>query len=117
MERRIKDYEKYIEKAAKHPTAELKQYHSEMLRNFQHERAMHLAVMLFFVAVTLVFIAIAVCGAFFIRDLLFMILASIIAALLFITTVFYVRHYYFLENHIQKLYDISTKLYENNSKK
>ena len=112
MERRIKDYEKYIEKAAKHPTPELRKYHAEMLHNFQHERAMHLAVMLFFIGVTLIFIAISVCSALFSHDSMFTIFASIIAGLLFITSVCYVRHYYFLENHIQKLYDTTTKLHK-----
>ncbi len=110
MEQRIKDYEKFIKKAAEHPTPELKKYHAEMVRNFQHERAVHLAIMLFFVVLTLVMMTIAIHGIIFIGGP-FTIFASILAALLFVITACYIRHYYFLENHIQKLYDVTTKLY------
>lgn len=112
MENRIKNYEQFIKEAAKHPTSELKIYHSEMVRNFQHERAVHLIVMLFFVALTLVMMTIAIHGIIFVGGP-FTIFASIIAALLFIITAFYIKHYYFLENHIQKLYDITVTLYKN----
>ena len=111
MEKRIKNYEKYIKEAVKHPTPELRAYHNEMVRSFQHERAVHLAVMLFFVALTLVMMALAIRGILFIGGP-FTIFASIVAGLLFIITVAYIKHYYFLENHIQKLYDITTELYK-----
>lgn len=111
MEKRIKSYEKYIKEAAKHPTPELRSYHAEMVRNFQHERAVHLAIMLFFVVLTLVMMTLAIHGIIFVGGP-FTIFASILAALLFIITVCYIKHYYFLENHIQKLYDITTALYK-----
>ena len=111
MEKRIKEYENFIKEAVKHPTPELRAYHNEMVRNFQHERAIHLAVMLFFVALTLVMMTIAFHGILHVGGP-FTIFASIIAGLLFIITVAYIKHYYFLENHIQRLYDITTKLYK-----
>ncbi|MBR5621002.1 hypothetical protein IKW75_00760 [Candidatus Saccharibacteria bacterium] len=111
MEKRIKKYEEFIKKAAEHPTPELRAYHAEMVRNFQHERAVHLAIMLFFVALTLIFggltaLAFATVGG------TLAITTSVLAALLFILSFFYIRHYYFLENHIQRLYDVTTKLYK-----
>ena len=42
-----------------------------------------------------------------------MMLATLI---MWILSIFYVKHYYFLENHIQGLYDVSKKLYENKAK-
>ncbi|MBR3264147.1 hypothetical protein IKF94_02885 [Candidatus Saccharibacteria bacterium] len=111
MEKRIKEYETFIKQAVKHPTPELRAYHNEMVRNFQHERAVHLAIMLFFIAVTLVIMAVSA-WAFVFADLVFSIVTAILAGLLFILSVTYVRHYYFLENHVQKLYDITTELYK-----
>lgn len=111
MEKRIKDYEKYIAEASEHSTAELRAYHNEMVRNFQHERAVHLAIMLFFIAITLIVMVGAALSIAF-ATTPFAIAVSILAGLLFVLSVAYVKHYYFLENHIQKLYDITAKLYE-----
>lgn len=119
MENRIKNYEKFIKEAAKHPTPELKVYHSEMVRNFQHERAIHLAVTLFFVGLTLIFGGLAALAFATVASPFdfgnpgtpLAIVTAILAALLFVISAFYIKHYYFLENRIQKLYDITTKLY------
>ena len=129
METRIKEYEKFIKAAAKHPTPELLSYHQDMVKNFQHELAIHLAVTLFFVAITLLAIIGATCSfAFFcnpfdlaspdtaspsdpIAGAAFSITAALLAGLLFIITCFYIKHYYFLENHVQKLYDYAAKIY------
>jgi len=111
MEKRIKEYESFIKEAVKHPTPELRAYHNEMVRNFQHERAIHLAIMLFFVTITLAVITCALLTISFVSGVI-SIVASVLAGLLFIISVAYVKHYYFLENHIQKLYDITTKLYK-----
>ena len=83
MEKRIKEYEKFIKEAAKHPTPELKAYHNEMVRNFQHERAIHLAIMLFFIAITLIVMVGAAFSIAF-ATIPFAITVSILAALLFI---------------------------------
>ena len=110
MEQRIKSYEKYIEEAAKHPTKDLLIYHQEMVKNFQHERAIHLAVTLFFVAFAAILIVAALCSVAFIGGL-----ASIgmlaLAGIVTIISGFYIKHYYFLENHVQKLYDVTEKIY------
>ena len=120
METRIKNYEKFVKESAKYSTSELKKYHAEMVRNFQHERAIHLAVTLFFVGLTLVFGGLAtlafaaVANPFNLGNpgTLLAIIVAILAVLLFIISAFYIKHYYFLENHIQKLYDITTMLYK-----
>ncbi|MBQ6461130.1 hypothetical protein IKG16_02330 [Candidatus Saccharibacteria bacterium] len=112
MENRIKEYEKFIAKAAKSPTRELADYHAEMVANFQHERLVHLIIMLFFVFLTLFSIA----AMFFIMmnfyDPLVFVPICLLAAILFILSLFYIKHYYFLENHIQKLYKYNKILHK-----
>ena len=82
-----------------------------MVRNFQHERAIHLAIMLFFIAITLI-VMVGTAFAIVFATLPFAIAISVLAGLLFILSIAYVKHYYFLENHVQKLYDITAKLYK-----
>ena len=63
---------------------------------FQHERLIHLLVTLFFGILTflcVLYISLFPSIALFALNVLF-----------FILLVFYLRHYYFLENNIQKLY-------------
>ncbi|MBR5389174.1 hypothetical protein IK146_01275 [Candidatus Saccharibacteria bacterium] len=110
MEKRIKAYEKYIAKETSKDLSakereELIEYHREMVANFQRERIIHLLIMLFFVAVSLVLIGILV---WTILELGFVLEMSAYYALVLIMvglTIAYVRHYYFLENHVQALYD------------
>ena len=122
MEKRILAYEKYIKaELAKHPSKEtlksLRAYHLEMVANFQHERLIHLLVTLFFAALT--FIMLCLSGVSFAYldfsspDLSLILALSplyLVTIILFILTACYVRHYYFLENHTQKLYSLSKKL-------
>lgn len=109
MEDKIREYEEFIKEKTEKPIGpiervKLAEYHKEMVQNFQHERLIHLIVMFFFVAVTLVLLG------FFAYDMAvygFMIEMSPFYVLVAITTIlsgFYVKHYYFLENHIQGLY-------------
>lgn len=115
MEKKIKEYEKFIAKAAKEKmTAEerkrLGQYHFEMLESFQHERLIHLVVTLFFamITVTFLFIAAWTTVAYDLRqEMMPLYILSIILAVL---TGFYVRHYYFLENRIQELYKYTREI-------
>lgn len=110
MEQRIKSYEKYIEAAAKHPTKELLIYHQEMVKNFQHERAIHLAITLFFVTFAAILIVAALCSVAFVGAPLSIGMLALAGT---ITTIsgFYIKHYYFLENHVQKLYDVTEKIH------
>ena len=76
-----------------------------MLRDFQHERAIHLAITLFFAALTLLVLGVTT-WALAVTDYFWMGLWPMVAAsgLLIIVTAFYISHYYFLENHVQRLY-------------
>jgi len=108
MEKRIKEYEKFIQEASTRPTLELRKYHQEMVTNFQHERLVHLIIMLFFITLTLGFILVFA-WAFAMN--IINIALIIVTILMIVLSVAYVRHYYFLENHIQKLYDITSEMY------
>ena len=112
MEQQIKDYELQVAAILKrwHKLSTAQQrgwrrYHAQMLRDFQHERAIHLAITLFFAALTLLVLGITTWGlvisGYFWAGLWPMLVATL---LLIVVTAFYIKHYYFLENHIQKLY-------------
>ncbi len=118
MENRIKSYEQFIKKELKRDLSpsereKLAKYHKEMVENFQHERLVHLLIMLFFISVSLALIWILLDFMFTtyeisLETILFTALTLLVSGL----SVAYVRHYYFLENHIQKLYDVSSSLYK-----
>ena len=59
MEKRIKDYEKFIQTQMKKGVSkDLIEYHRETLQNFQHERLIHLIIMFFFITLTLAMTAV-----------------------------------------------------------
>lgn len=93
--------------------SKLYRYHCQVVRDFQHERLIHLIVTLFFACLLLL----SVISLFLITCsyTLLNILILIIAAILLVTELFYIRHYYQLENGTQKLYDLSEKLYKLNT--
>ena len=72
--------------------------HLTKIQFFQHERLIHLLVTLFYG----IFLFLSVIISF--KTWLFLIILYIVLIVL----LFYVRHYFFLENHIQYLY----KLYD-----
>ncbi len=115
MEEKIREYESFIQKRTEQKLGPLErirlaEYHKEMVANFQHERLVHLLIMLFFVVVSLgligTFSVISYLWGFCIELIPFYILIVVVVVL----TVFYVKHYYFLENHIQGLYKYTKKL-------
>ncbi|MBR3264027.1 hypothetical protein IKF94_02240 [Candidatus Saccharibacteria bacterium] len=115
MEKKIKAYEKFIEKASQEKQtpaelAKLADLHQEMVENFQFERLIHLIITLFFVFISLIILGITAwllgLNGFSLMTLPMVLVALIITIL----TCFYVKHYYFLENHIQKLYEYTKKL-------
>ena len=71
-----------------------KKEHLIKISFFQHERLIHLLVTLFY--------AIFVLASIYIG--LKMPLFTIVTVILLIFLLFYVRHYFFLENHVQYLY-------------
>lgn len=117
MDKKLKCYLSYIDKAAKHPSKELIAFHRDELRQFQHERFIHLIVTMFFALFMVIFfvlflvlglselsngpsgkLVLACCGG--------------LTVVLLIVTLFYVRHYYQLENGTQKLEEYTSKLHE-----
>lgn len=119
MEKQILKYEKFIEREAerelsKDERGRLAKMHAEMLKNFQKERSIHLNVTLFFALLAIVAVVMAAWAIVNYGWTLEMIPLYILALILVILTGFYVKHYYFLENHIQKLYKYTKELiYEN----
>lgn len=115
MEKMIKSYEQFIEKKANEKLSdasrgELAEYHREMVTNFQHERLVHLLIMLFFITVALILLGILAWSIIMYGFILEMLAFYIMAGIVTILAIAYVKHYYFLENHIQNLYKYSAKL-------
>jgi hypothetical protein len=123
MDKRLLQHAAYIKQqiaslekspSPKHLAA-VSDYHRDMVHNFQHERLIHLIVTFFFIPLTLALLFLDlwivlnnVAGEF--NGVI--ICLSIIVAILAVTSVFYVRHYYRLENGTEKLYDLTRKLYD-----
>ena len=87
-----------------------------MLSQFQHERLVHLIITLFFALISLIFfiftveIFINVTGGVWGNILAWT--AASTTFLLIIITLFYVRHYYRLENGVQRLEEITKRFYK-----
>ena len=71
-------------------------YHLTQIHFLQHERLVHLLVMLFVILCMLIFLAL-----FLFLDI---VLFLVIAGLLLILTLFYILHYYKLENTVMEWY-------------
>lgn len=109
MEKRLKDYLQYMEamKIEELSEEERKDMAAKMLvqiQFFQHERLIHLIVTVTFALLTVLsiftFLTLAQIGLL------------VLSALLIILLVPYIRHYYILENGVQKLYTYYDKLVE-----
>lgn len=94
---------------------QLYDFHQKTVRDFQHERLIHLLVTFFFSGLLLL----SIVSIFLFASMptiygygLLSTLVTIICAFLFITELFYVRHYYQLENGTQNLYKLSKKIYK-----
>lgn len=86
-------------------------YHIDMVHNFQHERFIHLIVTLFFGFLTLVSAVGFLCLSASATSYTLLIISTLaIFIILSITEIFYVAHYYKLENGTQKLYQLSERL-------
>ncbi len=85
---------------------ELLAEHKDKIAYMQHERIVHFLVTMMFAIVLTIFMS-ALC---FTENLALLLLVTIILVLL----AFYIKHYYFLENTVQKMYrvydDILSKL-------
>lgn len=116
MEKRIREYERFITEKIKqgHIDDKLISFHQDTVNNFQHERLVHLLIMLFFIFITLIMTSVCIWWANDIawNNWISLLPAAIVTIILWALSIAYVKHYYFLENHIQELYDISKKLYK-----
>ncbi|MDR0250777.1 MAG: hypothetical protein LBI35_05670 [Burkholderiales bacterium] len=78
-------------------------FHSQQTAAFQHERLVHLLVTFFFGGLFLC----SITGTLLLPSWPFFALDALLA----VTLLFYVKHYFFLENHVQQLYPITEALY------
>ena len=117
MDKKLRNYIEEIEKASEHPSKELIEYHKTMTAQFQHERFIHLVVTLFFSLFLILFFGMFLFAALSLlgdSGMLVTICLGIITLILLIVTIFYIHHYYQLENGTQKLEEITKKLYGRN---
>ena len=77
--------------------------HLLKIQFMQHERIVHFLVTMLFALVLSIFMALLVVK----KDLAVLILVTIILILL----VFYIKHYYFLENTVQKMYKVYDEIH------
>jgi predicted RND superfamily exporter protein len=82
--------------------ADLLAYHDKQIQWMQHERFVHLIIMLFVCLFTLL-----TWGFTFVMP---SIACFILSALLLILTIAYIIHYYRLENGVQKWYELSDQI-------
>lgn len=109
MEERLKTYLTYAEKAVEEGMdgADMEQLRKEMLvqiRFFQHERLIHLIVTITFAILTIL----SLIGCILVENKWMLVLTMLFIMLL----IPYIRHYYLLENGVQKLYTYYDKLAE-----
>ncbi len=93
MRKKILDYMKELEESDSIDIKDL----LVNIKFFQHERLIHLIVTVFVGLGTILFFGIGL-----LTDNLFFLILALITLILF---AFYIFHYYFLENSVQKLYD------------
>ncbi len=113
MEKHIAEHYQTISQrlvAAKSKTdlTELARYHRTRVQEFQHERLVHLLVTFFFAGLFLAalaaFLATAAMG------LAMNCLLGLLALILFVLELAYIRHYYQLENGVQRLYELTVMI-------
>lgn len=90
----------------------LQNYHDSAIRNFQHERQIHLFITLFFAMLMLgswIMLAYMIVISF--ADMVILWPMVLLVVILTILEGFYVRHYYKLENGTQNLYKLGNDIY------
>ncbi len=116
MDKKLRNYIEYIKKASDKPSRELIEYHEKMLAQFQHERLVHLIVTMFFALFMIIFFiffgVIQVLGPANIWMTIIGYCVGAVTLIFLIVTLFYVRHYYLLENGVQELEEVTRKLYK-----
>ena len=107
----MKRHERYVQEMLEknlQPEAlkELLEYHDKQIQWMQHERTIHLIVMLFVCLFTLLCLGFTVITP--------SLPCILLCAFLMILTLAYVIHYYRLENGVQRWYDLSDKIKRHN---
>lgn len=82
--------------------------HKDKIAFMQHERIVHFLVTMMFAIILTIFI----CTFIFAENLALLILITMILILL----AFYIKHYYFLENTVQKMYKIYDEMLQKKEK-
>ncbi len=98
----IEEIEKELEDNHKFTDKE-KEIFKDKIQYFQHERLIHLLVTLFYALFFLGFIFLCIIFPVF----------AIPCIGSFIFLIFYVKHYFFLENSVQYLYKLYDKIFKN----
>lgn len=104
MKKRLLSYMDYVEKELEKEQLDIDEFRKELLiqiQFFQHERFIHLIV-----TVTFAILLMMNFGIFLVTGML-SVLA--LAALILVLLVPYIKHYYLLENGVQKLYTFYDK--------
>lgn len=102
MEQRLKNYLKYTDELLKEKSVSAEEWkqrreeHLIQISFFQHERLIHLIVTVIFALLEMLSLIIIV--------FYFSITSLILAILLLVLLIPYIRHYYILENGVQKMY-------------
>lgn len=95
----IKEYKKILNK--ERYDKDFLSFHLTQIKFLQHERLVHLLVMLFVIICALIFMAL-----FLLLDIF---LFLVVFILLLVLTIFYILHYYKLENTVIEWYYIYTE--------
>ncbi len=106
MKKYLTEYRIYFRNALSDDNCDLERllaYHLKQIEFFQHERFVHLIVMVL-VAICMIMSLVA---SFITSSIAFIILSVLLLCLL----VPYISHYYFLENQTQALYDDYNELF------
>lgn len=117
MDKKLKNYIEQIKKASNHPSKELIEYHKTITAQFQHERFIHLVITLFFALYMFISFAFFLFASLTLSGeagAMISACTGIITFILLVVTLFYIRHYYQLENGTQILEDITKELYGRN---
>lgn len=99
MEKRILNYRKYIDELLMRDDLDWEaviREHLIQISFFQHERLIHLVVTVTFALLEMIAIGLSVAA--------FTLWIGLLAIALLILLIPYVRHYYILENEVQKMY-------------
>lgn len=107
MEKRILDYRRYVDELLQQASADWRaiiREHLVQISFFQHERLIHLIVTVTFAILEIVVIGLCVMA--------FTPGVGLLAIALLVLLVPYVRHYYILENEVQRMYVQYDKLVE-----